>query len=416
MRILFVSPYLPHGTIGHGGGTVVFELIRCLARSHEICLLCFQREGEQGKERELLDAGVRVELIPYRSGQDRGLKRALTVLDRLPRIVVSALGGQPYRSVRYSHSKMKRRLLQLVREWKPDAVQVEFFAMAPYARKIMQYKRETSGKVPLVVLSTHEVETLVRLRRLLDAKNWLSRSMASIRLRRIRRYESKASMWADRVLCVSEQDRQVLVGITGSDRLFTLPLGVPLSRLPEADPSFEAPPRILFVGSFSHPPNRQAASFIVKELVPALRRDHPTLVCEIVGRNPSAELRSAAEATRGAVMIHGFVPELEPIFARTWLFVAPLFSGGGIKIKILEALGRGAPVLTTPIGLDGIAAPAGETVGCARDASEFIQQCSRLLSHPEILSSWGGKGREYIAHNHDWPRLADRLCEILAGK
>ncbi len=414
MRILFVSPYLPHGAIGHGGGTVIFELLRCLARSHEICLLCFQREGERGKERELVEAGVKVELIPYRSGEDRGLKRVFTVLDRTLRILFSAFSGRPYRSVRYSHRGMKQRLLRLVREWGPDAVQVEFFAMAPYAREILRYKAEASGEGPLVVLSTHEVESLVRLRRLMDAKNWLSRSIASLRLRRIRRYECRAIGWADRVLCVSEQDRQVLLGLSGSNRLFTLPLGVPLARLPEALPNFDAPPRILFVGSFAHPPNRQAADFIVKELVPALRREQPALVCEIVGRNPPADLRAAAEASRGAVMIHGFVPELEPVFARAWLFVAPLFSGGGIKIKILEALGRGSPVLTTPIGLDGIDAPVGEAVGCAGDAAQFIQQCGSLLSRPELLSSWGRKGREYIAHNHDWPLLADRLCKILA--
>jgi glycosyltransferase involved in cell wall biosynthesis len=416
MRILFVSPYLPHSAIGHGGGTVVFELVRCLARSHEICLLCFQREGEQGKERELLDAGVRVELIPYRSGQDRGYKRVLTIFDRVLRLAVSALSGRPYRSVRYSHPAMKRRLHELVSQWKPDAVEVEFFAMAPYAKELLHARQRQEGEGPLVALSTHEVETLVRLRRMMDASNWLSRRIASLRLGRIRRYECAASTWADRILCVSEQDRQFLLGLTGSDRIFTLPLGVPLSQLPQVSSSFDSPARILFVGSFAHPPNRQAARFLVKKLVPALRREHPALICEIVGRNPPVDLRAAADASKGAVMIHGFVPDLAPVFERSWLFVAPLFSGGGIKIKILEALGRGMPVLTTPIGLDGIDAPVGEAVGCAKEPMDFIQECSRLLSRPELLSTWGSRGREYIARNHDWPLLADKLCQILSGK
>lgn len=415
MRILFVSPYLPHRDIGHGGGTVVFHLLRCLARTHEVGLLCFQREGEQGKERELVEANVRVETVSFRSGQDRGPKRIVTILDRALKVVYSALSGRPYRCVRYFHPQMRRSLHALVREWEPDAVQVEFFAMAPYARLLMRWKEGQGGAGPLVALNTHEVETLVRLRHLLATPSGLPRLWASVRLRRIRRYEAEACSWADRVLCVSEQDRQVLKGLSGSPHLATLPLGVPLAELPEANPDFVPPPRILFVGSFAHPPNRLAAAFLAEELVPALRRNHPSLICEIVGRNPPAALQDTVAASKGAVVLHGFVPELEPLFERAWLFAAPLFSGGGIKIKILEALGRGSPVLTTPIGLDGIDAPVGMAVGCASDPLGFIAECNRLLTTPQLLSSWGHAGREYIAQHHDWPQLALRLGKILAG-
>jgi glycosyltransferase involved in cell wall biosynthesis len=415
MRVLFVSPYLPHRAVGHGGGAAIFDLIREMASLHEVRLLCFRRHGELGLEKELEDAGVAVDVVPYLSGRDRGLRRALTIVDRIPRLLFAALSGRPYRSMRYSHAGMFRRLRRVVEEWRPDVVQVEFFAMAPYARQLVRLRQKSGAKTPLVVLSTLEVETLVRLRRLLAAPRGLARVWASLRLRRIRRFEASAATWADRVLCVSEQDRQMLQALCGVPGLRTLPLGVPLAELPDARPNFTPPRRLLFVGSFEHPPNRAAVEFLVHELLPALRSHYPDLVCEIAGRNPPLEVLAAASASGGSLVVHGFVGDLAALFARSWLFVAPLFAGGGIKTKILEAMGRGAPVLTTPIGLDGIDAPPGQAVGCAEDPATYIRESLRLLEEPELLARFSREGRAYIAQHHDWPGLARKLSGIYDG-
>jgi len=410
MRILLVSPYLPHALVGHGGGTVIYHFCKQLACEHEVLVLCFQRSEEEGFERDLEDSGVKVETVFFRSGNDRGFQRILTLFDRGLRLIYSALSGRPYRSIRYQHRGMERSLRRLIKEWQPDIIDLEFFAMAPYARLI----KKMEGEQPRISLTTHEVETLVRTRAVLSAPPGPKQWMAELILRKIHRFESTAVHWADCVFCVSEQDRQVLQSISGASKLHTLPLGVSLDDLPQASLTFEGPPRLLFVGSFDHPPNREAALWIAEELVPYLRRHLPDLICEIAGRNPPTELRLAAAASHGGVVVHGFVDDLIPLYERSWLFTAPLFSGGGIKIKILETLARGMPVLTTPIGLDGIDAEKGKAIVCADDASAFFGKTLELLEDREKLASMGQEGRAYIAASHDWPALAHRFVATVS--
>ncbi len=410
-RILIVSPYLPHRRVGHGGGTVIYHLCRHLARDHEVLLLCFRRSGEEGLERDLEENGVEVETVSFRSGEDRGAARLVTILDRGVRLLWALASGRPLRSVRYSHPGMRRRLRELVEQWNPEIVDLEYFAMAPYARVV---RGSSSPRRPVISLSTHEVETLVRTREVMTAPTFARRWRARWLLGRIRRYEATAARWADHVLCVTEQDRQVLAAISGLSHLHTVPLGVSLEDLPELSLSFAPPPRLLFVGSFDHPPNREAALWIARELVPRLRRHFDDIRCEIVGRRPPAELRLAAAASHGHVVVHGFVDDLQPLFQDSWLFVAPLLSGGGIKIKILEAMGRGMPVLTTPIGLDGIDAEVGTAVELAEDLSAFAESCRKLLEDPDRLATIGRRGRAHVAQHHDWPALIRRFLSIVA--
>lgn len=409
MRILIVSPYLPHRAVGHGGGTAIHHMVVELAREHEVRVLCFQRSGEEGLEAGLEAEGVQVDLVAYRSGFDRGSARVLTALDRVPRVVLSALTGRPYRSVRYAHRGMQRRLEEIVARWDPDAVQFEYFAMAPYAKRLRERR---TGPRPLLALSTHEVETLVRMRRLFAASGGWRRLWADLELRRIRAYESRACSWADRILCVTPQDAEILRGLSGEGGIRVLPLGLRLESLREALPASSPNPRFLFVGSFDHPPNREAASWLLASFAPWMRESFPDAVLELAGPRPDPAWTEEAERFGGAVRILGFVEDLDPLFDRTTLFVAPLSSGGGIKIKILEALARGVPVLTTPIGLDGIAARPGVECARAEPGDRFLRECGRLLSAPEQLREMGRRGREFIAREHDWPALARRQVEL----
>ncbi len=411
MRILIVSPYLPHRAVGHGGGTAIHDMVLALSSEHELRVLCFRRSNETGLEADLEDRGLGVDCVNYRSGADRGLARIWTAMDRAPRLLWAALSGRPYRTVRFQHRGMSDRLRGIIHAWDPDLVQFEYFAMASYARMI---RREREATRPRVALSTIEVETLVRMRRLLAAPRGWRRAWADLKLRRIRAYESRASGWADDILCVTQQDAEILRGLSGESAIHTLPLGVRLAELASAAPAEGSSLRFLFMGSFDHLPNREAARWLVDCFAPWMRQRYSGAKLEIVGRNAPVSLVSAASPPEETgVIIHGFVEDLDPIFDGVTLFLAPLSSGGGIKIKILEAMGRGVPVLTTPIGLDGIEAQRGLECACAEPGGAFLAECGRLLEGIDSLPAMGGRGREFIARQHDWPILARRLTRIL---
>jgi glycosyltransferase involved in cell wall biosynthesis len=214
--------------------------------------------------------------------------------------------------------------------------------------------------------------------------------------------------WADTVGCVTEGDRRVLEAMTAATNLVTLPLGTEVEAFAPVGPGHTThPPRLLFVGSFAHPPNAEGAERFLTEVLPRIRARHPEVVTEIVGANPPEALRRRAD---GRVELPGFVDDLDAVFRRAHVFVAPLYSGGGIKIKVLEAMGRGAAIVTTPIGAEGID-PDGAACRVAEDSAAFAGAVSDLLDDPGARSDLGRRARAHVEAHYSWPAIVQRLEE-----
>jgi glycosyltransferase involved in cell wall biosynthesis len=409
MRFLVVSPYLPHSCIGHGGGISIYNFLRTLARRHEVTCLCFQRRGEASAARELSDQGVRMEMVPFRSENDAGLGRVALWADRATVAARARLARRPFFVQKYLRPNLRRRLTELIGSWQPDVVQVEYMFMAPYARVASR-----AAPRPLVLLSTHEAGTVPRLRRLLEPPNARERSRRARDLRTWMAYERRAVTWADVNLCVSDPDRRMLRSLAPAARFTTLPLGIDTHHLPVARSSFEAPPRLLFVGSFAHPPNRDAAVVLLERIFPRIRDAIGDVHLDVVGKDPPPRVKERAVGFGAQVRLHGFVEDLDPLFDQAWLFVAPLFSGGGIKIKILEALGRQVPVLTTPIGLEGIELQPGEEVASASNVEAFADEAVRWLRSPSRARQLAERGAATARQHYGWPAVIDRLEGIVA--
>ncbi len=405
MRWLVVSPYLPHPAIGHGGGTAVLQLCRALARVHDTRLLCFRREREVGLESSLVDAGVDVHTVDFRSEQATGPSRLALMADRALHALRATREGRPLMVAKYDRAVMHARLREQLAAWKPDVVQVEYGFMAPYARTALDAR---DGAAPHVLLNTHELGSLVRLRRAAAATSRGQRTRRGRDLAEWARHESSYVHWADTVGCVTEGDRRVLEAMTAATNLVTLPLGTEVEAFAPLGPGHTThPPRLLFVGSFAHPPNAEGAERFLTEVLPRIRARHPEVVTEIIGANPPEALRRRAD---GRVELPGFVDDLDAAFRRAQVFVAPLFSGGGIKIKVLEAMGRGAAIVTTPIGAEGID-PDGTACRVASDPATFADAVSDLLDDPGARSELGRRARALVEAHYSWPAIVRRLEE-----
>jgi glycosyltransferase involved in cell wall biosynthesis len=289
----------------------------------------------------------------------------------------------------------------------PICEEVEYSFLAPAASWARQHPTR-----PAVLLNTHEIASLPRERELAAARDPARRANARRALRRWIAHEKTMPDSADRVLCVTPQDQERLAGILDhEDRLETVPLGYDIAETADAHVEATEPERLLFVRSFGHPRNAASARIFVDGILPLVHAIRPDLGVDIVGRGPAAHIRAAAERSGGRVVVHGFVEDLDPLWQRSSIFVAPLFSGGGIKIKVLEAMSRGACVVSTPIGVEGIDDDATSTV-VASTPEEFATKILDLVSNPAQRRSLGTAARQRIIDHFSWPSIVERLTGI----
>lgn len=168
---------------------------------------------------------------------------------------------------------------------------------------------------------------------------------------------------------------------------------------------------ILFVGSFNHPPNRDAARLLATEIFPMLRQEHPDLTLTIVGSNPTQEALSYRKLP-GIVHV-GYVEDIRPLFQKARCMVAPLTWGAGVKGKITQSMASGLPAVTTSIGIEGLKCVANETILIGDSVKELAAATSRVLTDDALWSSLSQHGLEHASENFSTSSLRLELRRIL---
>jgi GT2 family glycosyltransferase/SAM-dependent methyltransferase/glycosyltransferase involved in cell wall biosynthesis len=213
---------------------------------------------------------------------------------------------------------------------------------------------------------------------------------------------------ADAVLVVSENERQALLREQPDLRIYVV--GNVHPQEPAARP-FAQREGVLFVGSFPHPPNRDAAHFLVEEIMPLVRAHDPGIVTYIVGSHPTDDI---LELASDSVRVLGWVPDLRDLYERVRLSVAPLRYGAGVKGKIGESLAYGLPVVTSPLGAEGMDLEHGRDALVADGAEAFAAEILRVYHDAELWNRLSANGRGAVAKASSPPAMRALLAAILA--
>ncbi len=393
MRVLFLASELPHPA-DSGGAIKTSSILAYLRRRHEVHVVCFERRPltqEQVRWCAEFDA---VETLP--------LNRGRTPLN----LARSYMRGIPLSIERNRSARMEELVSQRLRDGGYDAAFVDGWLMAQYLPA--EFDR-------LRLLHEHNAEHVMWRRQAERERNPLVKALIRLEYRRVRRYEAAILPRFDTVFAVSEADRQSLIELGAEpERLRVLP-NLPDPELLERPAlSFATEPVILYFGTLSWPPNVEGLEYLLNDVFPALRERMPEARLLIAGKGAPRRLRRLARRTAGVEFL-GPVGDAEPLYRRARLFVEASRSGGGTRLKVLNAMARGLPVVASPEGAEGLDAVPGEHLLVAHDAESMVAAMARLMADDGLWRALSENGRTLIRRRYVAEAAYGPLDELLSG-
>ncbi len=253
-----------------------------------------------------------------------------------------------------------------------------------------------------VILDEHNAvwQVVERLRQ--HAGNPLTRWLLKREVAIIRRVEGAACRRAQCVLAVSENDQQALREVAGgSASIEIVPITIDSRRFEEIWAARDPQPNKLFtVGTMFWPPNSEGVMWWLREGYDYLQKDCPAIVYDVVGARPPQTLRALAKKYSG-VQLHGYVADLESFWKHATALAVPILSGGGVRVKILEAMAAGVPVISTTIGCEGLAVRDGEHLLIADTPAAFAAACAEVLQNPKRAHTLAHNARQLLLERYD---------------
>lgn len=399
LRILLLAPFPPHGDGLHGGARAVAGLVRSLAASHHVALL-YLRAADEGPAdavlREVCDLAVEV---PRDEPRGRGRGRIVQQL----RNALGLLRGRPVWVSKWSSAALSVRARRLLREWAPDIVQMEFEVMGRFLNVL------GTTRAP-VVLTVHD-PGYASAREAATGRGGL---VARLDARAWRRFERSTLGRVDAAVAFTGRDTAELRAVHAGADITTIPLGHPLPET-AASPTGRGAPSILFVGNFAHPPNRDAAHWLADAILPRVRATVRDAALLLVGDGAPA----VDPATEG-LEVTGRVPDVWPYLDDAAVVAVPVRLGGGMRVKLLEALAAGKAVVATRRAAEGLDVVHGRQLFLADSEADFADALVRLLQDAELRARLAGEARTWSQERMGWDRTAaeyERLYRrLLAGR
>jgi glycosyltransferase involved in cell wall biosynthesis len=389
--LLAVSSQIPW-PLNSGGHIRTFHLLRALAQVFRVHLLIGSTDTARNGVAELADAGIHCELVPIAG---TSLARDALTAAR------SRMSGHPYVLYgRHYHRRVHQRARDICRVDPPAVLYLDHLDSLGYA---------DSSPGSLRVLDLHNVYSLIAARGA-EGRGLLARSYLRGEARLLRSVESDACAAVDLIFAVSEQERAYYERL-GRAAVHLVPNGVDCDAyagLPTGRPGRSL---ILYVGTMSWEPNARAASYLATHVFPAVRRRYPDAHLRVVGRNPPDSLRAL---DIDGVEVVGEVPSLAPHLDEAAVLAVPLEVGGGTRLKILEALAAGLPVISTPIGAEGLDLVSDEHLVIAGH-EQFTGALITLLGDVDTATRLATAGRAAVRVRYDWKMIGASAADAITS-
>ncbi len=378
MRLLFLTETIPF-PLDSGGRIKTYHTLRALSQEHEVHCHAFIREEAQRRFEPELASCCRSITLHTRGRSRLGEARAL---------LEGYITGTPFLVQRHFDRGVFARLKAIVSESPFDAVYCDHLSMLEYGRRL---------GLP-IVYDAHNVEFEIIKRHAATLGMLPLRAFAEVEWRMLRRYEQALFPTCGLIYSVSDVDARTIRSFGGGVPVAVVPISVDAQSAVQAMP-VRAGHELLFVGGLHWPPNADAVGYFIEDIFPLVKSRLPGVHLTVVGRTDE-QIQRRLQAGGGVTFV-GHVPDVEPYFGRSRAMVVPLRSGSGMRVKILEALARGMPTVTTSIGCEGIGAVPGRHILVADTPSDFAAQVVRLLTDDALSAALSASSRELARSTYD---------------
>jgi len=385
LRLLFVVPFSPRTDVMHGG-RVVSQLLGRLVERNRVAVAYVRAPGSDPIDPDLAARCDVVEEVEVASADPEAAdwRRRLHVL-------AAPLSGVPSQVASLRDRRFARVCSELARSWQPDVIQVEHDQLA-YCGRLMSRQshavRVLISHDPGVPASKDQALASAGRQRLahrIDAATW-------------KRYWSRTLPAFDSIVTFTDQDGDVMAAAAPRAKVVTIGLGIDIPPAPLSSTG-HGEPCVVFVGGYRHPPNADAALRLIQSIMPLTRRRLPGLRLVLAGTDPGPKLLEAATEDD---TVTGTVPSMTPFLDAAAVVALPLRLGGGMRVKLLEALAAGKAVVASSVAAAGLAVVDGEQLVLADTDEEFAQAIARLVRDTEARTRLGHNAREWAMRNLTW--------------
>ncbi|MFC1922187.1 glycosyltransferase family 4 protein [Chloroflexota bacterium] len=390
MSILFLSQLLPYPPDA-GPKVRSYFILRYLAQKHAVTLLTFTRPDDKPEAISHLEEFCQaVHTVPMVRSRARDVKSLST----------SLVTGQSFIINRDFVPGMALTIDRLLETNEYDIVHADQLWMAQYALRA----RDISPGAGLV-LDEHNACFQIFQRLAQGEKNPFKRLILEREWRALKRYEGQACAQFDHVVTVTQEDRACLEGLVNGrgqqkTKFFTIPICVdpqgvkPVAPVPGSQD-------VLHLGTMFWLPNVEGVMWFANEVWSKIIAQIPDATFTIVGKKPPTAIEKLKNLKIN-IQVTGYVPDPSPYLEQAGVFIVPLLSGSGMRVKILDAWRWGLPIVSTQVGAEGINYRDGENILIADTPDEFANAVVNILTNQELAESLRENGRRWVEQHYDW--------------
>jgi glycosyltransferase involved in cell wall biosynthesis len=306
-----------------------------------------------------------------------------------------------YNIDRFISREYNQELTHILQKENFDIIHLEGLFLVPYIKTIRKYSKAK------IAIRQHNIEFSIWERLAAQIRNPLKKAYLSLLAKRLKKFELEHINDYDLIVPISEKEEKAYINLGAKPPLFLHPFGIDIEKIP-FHPSDALPISLYHIGAMDWLPNKESVDWLLEKVMPLINDQLPETKLYLAGRNMPEYY---TKQNWKNVEVLGEVPDAATFEKDKSVLVVPLLSGGGVRIKIFQAMAMGKTVITTSIGVEGIAAENNKEVFIADTPEEFARKIIEIVQQPDLIRQTGSAARKLITEKYNRPLLIKDLLE-----